>query len=122
MKKNAGGFFKYYELEQYEDVLRKAKYEHGDLTLQPSPNKDVFNEYIFMRSPKFVETVLEREVNGYKVDLTMLYENIDIAETISNVTGKKIKKINKESFELEDIGEIRYDNIPIEYIKPLIWW
>jgi len=121
-EKNAGGFFKYYELEQYEDVLRKAKYEHGDLTLQPSPNKDVFNEYIFMRSPKFVETVLEREVNGYKVDLTMLYENIDIAETISNVTGKKIKKINKESFELEDIGEIRYDNIPIEYIKPLIWW
>ncbi|HOL87201.1 MAG TPA: site-specific DNA-methyltransferase, partial [Defluviitoga tunisiensis] len=117
-------FFKYYELEQYEDVLRNAKYEHGDLTLQPSPGKDVFNEYIFMRSPKFVEAVLKREGNEYKVDLSKIYpeKRIDIAETLSNVLGKKIRKISKESFELEDIGKIRYDNIPVEYIKPLIWW
>ncbi|ABR31533.1 DNA methylase [Thermosipho melanesiensis] len=123
-EKSAGGFFKYYELEQYENVLKNAKYEHGDLTLQPSSNKDVFNEYIFMRSPKFVETVLRREGNDYKVDLSKLYpeKEIDIVETLSNVLGKKIKKIRKESFELEDIGEIRYDNIPVEYIKPLIWW
>lgn len=123
-EKNAGGFFKYYELEQYEEVLRNTKYEHGDLSLQPSPGKDVFNEYIFMRSPKFVETVLRREGNEYKVDLSKLYpeKKIDIVETLSNVLGKKIKKISKESFELEDIGEIRYDNIPVEYIKPLIWW
>lgn len=121
---NAGGFFKYYELEQYEEVLRNAKYEHGDLTLQPSPGKDVFNEYIFMRSPKFVEDVLKREGNEYKVDLSKIYpeKKLDIAETLSNVLGKKIRKISKESFELEDIGEIRYDNIPVEYIKPLIWW
>ncbi len=121
---NAGGFFKYYELEQYEEVLRNAKYEHGDLTLQPSLGKDVFNEYIFMRSPKFVEAVLKREGNEYKVDLSKIYpeKRIDIAETLSNVLGKKIRKISKESFELEDIGEIRYDNIPVEYIKPLIWW
>ncbi|RDI91127.1 modification methylase, type III R/M system [Thermosipho africanus Ob7] len=119
-----GVFIKYYELEQYEEVLRNAKYEHGDLSLQPSPGKDVFNEYIFMRSPKFVETVLRREGNEYKVDLSKLYpeKKIDIVETLSNVLGKKIKKISKESFELEDIGEIRYDNIPVEYIKPLIWW
>lgn len=123
-EKSAGGFLKYYELEQYEDVLRNAKYEHGDLTLQPSPNKDVFNEYIFMRSPKFVETVIRKEGNDYKVDLSKIYpeKKIDIAETISNVLGKKVNKINKESFDLEDIGEIRYDNIPVEYIKPLIWW
>ncbi|MBZ4651133.1 site-specific DNA-methyltransferase, partial [Thermosipho sp. (in: thermotogales)] len=123
-EKKAGGFFKYYELEQYEEVLRNAKYEHGDLSLQPSPGKDVFNEYIFMRSPKFVETLLKREGNEYKVDLSKLYpeKKIDIVETLSNVLGKKIKKISKESFELEDIGEIRYDNIPVEYIKPLIWW
>ncbi|WP_103898004.1 site-specific DNA-methyltransferase [Petrotoga halophila] len=28
---NAGGFFKYYELEQYEDTLRKVKYEDSTL-------------------------------------------------------------------------------------------
>jgi adenine specific DNA methylase Mod len=119
-----GVFVKYYELEQYEEVLRNTKYEHGDLSLQPSPGKDVFNEYIFMRSPKFVEAVLRREGNEYKVDLSKLYpeKKIDIVETLSNVLGKKIKKISKECFELEGIGEIMYDNIPVEYIKPLIWW
>jgi adenine specific DNA methylase Mod len=123
-EKQAGGFFKYHTLEQYEDVLRKAKYEHGDLTLQPSQGKDVFNEYIFMRSPKFVENVVKKVGEEYKVDLTKIYpdKEIDIAETLSNVLGKKIKKIGKNYVELEDIGKIEFDNIPIEYIKPLIWW
>ena len=30
-----GGFFKYYELEQYEDTLRKVKYEDEDLFDNP---------------------------------------------------------------------------------------
>ncbi|MDN5324753.1 MAG: adenine-specific DNA-methyltransferase [Thermosipho sp. (in: thermotogales)] len=121
---NAGGFFKYYILEQYEDVLRKAKYEHGDLTLQPSQGKDVFNEYIFMRSPKFVENAIKRVGEDYRVDLTKIYseKEIDTAETLSNVLGKKIMKIGKNYVELEDVGKIEFENIPIEYIKPLIWW
>jgi adenine specific DNA methylase Mod len=28
-----GGFFKYYELEQYEDALANCKYEDGDLLM-----------------------------------------------------------------------------------------
>jgi adenine specific DNA methylase Mod len=46
---NAGGFFKYYELEQYEEILRKAKY------LEPKEQKTLFDEdfnYIFSTDPK----------------------------------------------------------------------
>jgi len=121
---NAGGFFKYYELEQYEDVLRNAKYEHGDLSLQPSPNEDVFNEYIFMRSPKFVETAVQRVDQGFKIDLGKIYpeKSVDIAETISNLFGKKIIKITRDAVELQDVGKVYFENLPIERIKSLIWW
>ncbi|ODN30437.1 site-specific DNA-methyltransferase [Fervidobacterium thailandense] len=123
-EKNAGGFFKYYELEQYEEVLRNAKYIHGDISLQPRPGKDAFNEYVFMRDPKFVEDAIVKDSDKFKVDLTRIYKDkvVDIPETISNVTGKKIKKISKDYFVLEDIGMIRYDDIPLEYVKELIWW
>ncbi len=121
---NAGGFFKYYELEQYEDVLRNAKYEHADLMLQPSQGKDVFSEYVFMRSPKFVEHVLEKTDSGFKVSFEKLYpdKKIDIAETLSNVLGEKILRILDNAVILEKSGKIEFENIPIEYIKPLIWW
>jgi len=123
-EKTAGGFFKYYELEQYEDVLRNAKYEHCDLSLQPSPNEDVFNEYIFMRSPKFVETAVQRVNNEFKVDLGKIYaeKSIDIAETISNVLGEKIVKITRDAVELQNVGKVYFESLPIEYVKPLIWW
>ncbi|MEN6591553.1 MAG: site-specific DNA-methyltransferase [Fervidobacterium sp.] len=123
-EKTAGGFFKYYELEQYEDVLRNAKYEHGDLSLQPSPNEDVFNEYLFMRSPKFVETAVQRVNNEFKVDLGKIYaeKSIDIAETISNVLGEKIVKITRDAVELQNVGKVYFESLPIEYVKPLIWW
>lgn len=123
-EKNAGGFFKYYELEQYEEVLRNAKYLYGDISLQPTPGKDSFNEYIFMRDPKFVEDAIVRDGDDFKIDFSRIYKDksIDVAETISNVTGKRIRKICKDYFVLEEIGIIRYDDIPIEYAKELIWW
>ncbi len=44
-EKNAGGFFKYYELEQYEDTLKRVKYEDTDLF--NNPYQDLYNQYIF---------------------------------------------------------------------------
>ncbi|MDK2946696.1 MAG: adenine-specific DNA-methyltransferase, partial [Geotoga sp.] len=78
----------------------------------------------FMRSPKFVENAIKRVGEDYRVDLTKIYseKEIDTAETLSNVLGKKIMKIGKNYVELEDVGKIEFENIPIEYIKPLIWW
>ncbi len=122
-EKNAGGFFKYYELEQYEDTLRRVKYEDADLF--SNPYQDIYNQYIFMRDLKMLHALeINYDNNKVKVDLTKLYENIDIAETLSNLIGKMIKKVNRSGvvFEDEDEDEINTQNLDYKLIKPLIWW
>lgn len=117
----AGGFFKYYELEQYEDVLRKAKYE--DANLFDDPNRDPYHQYVFLRDLKMLGALeVDAEKNAAKVDLSKLYENIDIAETLSNLTGKWIKRISADSVEFEDGEVVDTKNLDWKLIKPLIWW
>jgi len=117
----AGGFFKYYELEQYEDVLRKAKYE--DANLFDDPNRDRYHQYVFLRDLKMLGALeVDAEKNAAKVDLSKLYENIDIAETLSNLTGKWIKRISADSVEFEDGEVVDTKNLDWKLIKPLIWW
>jgi len=57
-----------------------------------------------------------------KVDLAKLYPNIDIAETLSNLTGKWIKKISEAEVEFEDGTKINTIDLDYKLIKPLIWW
>ena len=114
-----GGFFKYYELEQYEDALRQVKYKDGDLF--EIPGKDPYSQYIFMKDQKMLDAV-ELKKNKVKVKLENLYPNIDIPETLSNLSGKWIKKINKDEVEFEDGEKINIKNLDYELIKPLIWW
>jgi adenine specific DNA methylase Mod len=118
---NAGGFFKYYELEQYEDALRKVKYEDADLF--DNPNEDPYNQYIFMRDLKMLEALnIDYENNKVKVNLSRLYPNIDIPETLSNLTGKWIKRITKGYVEFKDGEKVDIKNLDYKLIKPLIWW
>ncbi|MCS6876325.1 MAG: site-specific DNA-methyltransferase [Aquificaceae bacterium] len=122
-KDRAGGFFKYYELEQYEDTLKKAVYKDSDLF--KNPYKDPFSQYIFMKDEKLLKSVeLDYENNKVKIDLSKLYEEIDLPETLSNLLGKYIKKINPERVEFEDGTKINLKDKDIDYslIKPLIWW
>ncbi len=60
--------------------------------------------------------------NEMKVDLLKLYSNIDIAETLSNLTGKWIKKIRADEVEFEDGTKINTKDLDYKLIKPLIWW
>jgi len=86
-----GGFFKYYELEQYEEALVNCKYEDGDLF--NSPSKTPYQEYVFMKDEKMLEALeIDYENNKVKVDLSQLYSNIDITETLSNLTGNGLRK------------------------------
>ena len=129
-----GGFFKYYELEQYEDTLRKVKYEDSDLSsLFPSDRgvsaladgvfKDPYNQYVFMRDLKMLEALeVDYENNKVKVDLSKLYSNVDIPETLSNLLGKWIKRITSDYVEFEDGEKIDLKNLDYKLIKPLIWW
>lgn len=116
-----GGFFKYYQIEQYEDVLRRAKYADADLF--DDPNKDAYHQYVFLRDLKMLEALeVDTKKNAVKVDLGKLYDGIDIAETLSNLTGKWIKRITADSVELEDGEVVDTKNLDWKRIKPLIWW
>jgi len=117
-----GGFFKYYELEQYEEALANCKYEDGELF--NAPGRSPYQEYVFMKDEKMLEAIeIDYEKDKVKVDLAKIYPNIDIAETLSNLTGKWIKKIEEDKVWLEGMDSpIDIKNIDYKLIKPLIWW
>ena len=60
--------------------------------------------------------------NSVKVDLSNLYDGIDIAETLSNLTGKWIKRITEDYVEFEDGEKINIKELDYNLVKPLIWW
>ena len=88
-----------------------------------NPYQEPYNQYVFMRDLKMLEAMgVDVKENRVKVDLSRLYENIDIAETISNVRGKWIKRIAPDFVEFEDGEKVDIRNLDYRLIKPLIWW
>ncbi len=60
-----------------------------------------------------------------KVVFEKLYPDVDIAETLSNLSGKHIKQLFEDKVVFEDGTEIIYSEMTFEeypWIKPLIWW
>jgi adenine specific DNA methylase Mod len=120
-EKNAGGFFKYYELEQYEETLANTVYENHDMFIVG--DKTPYEQYVFMKDEKMLRALeIDYENRKVKVDLNKLYPNIDIAETLSNITGKWIKKIEEDQVEFEDSSKVNIKDLDYKLIKPLIWW
>ncbi|MBN1968182.1 MAG: site-specific DNA-methyltransferase [Candidatus Delongbacteria bacterium] len=116
-----GGFFKYFELEQYEETLANCKYSDGDLFSKSS--EKAYQEYVFMKDEKMLSALeIDYKNNKVKVDLSKLYPDIDIAETLSNLTGKWIKAIKDGEVEFTDGSKINTKELDYKLIKPLIWW
>ena len=123
-----GGFVKYYELEQYEDVLNKAVYSADNACAHAN---DLFAQYVFFADKKLTDVY---RVNGQEVclDFNRLYENIDLPETISLLYGAPIERITADEVKLADISQpIKYnvgkmnDDEKIAFVKllkPLLWW
>lgn len=119
-KNRAGGFFKYFELEQYEEILRTIKY------------KDIYQEmdhfpenYIFTIDEKLLFCVCEEDGKLYfKADQLYPDRNIDIAETISCLKGINIKKVHIERIELEngEIIKLKEGKIELGHVAPALWW
>jgi hypothetical protein len=125
----AGGFFKYYALEQFEDTLRRAQYAEADLFTE-SLREDPC-QYLFLRDLKMLEALeVDWEKGKVRVDLSRLYEGIDIPETLSNLTGRWIRRIYPDpqnpkvvaAVEFEDEGRVDLSQLDWHLIKPLIWW
>ena len=86
-----GGFFKYYSLEQYEETLRASTYNDGEYALLDS-NKTPFQQYIFFADEKFAHAVKRGGKDKIKINLGDLYPDIDIAESLANVLGRRIRR------------------------------
>ena len=133
--KGTSHFVKYFRLEQYEEVLRKAHYRDDDA---PLFLQDPYTQYVFLRDTKMLDNAetgekvmeVDLERNEIRVDLSRLYPDIDLAETLSCLTGKWIRRIHPTegdptkpgTVEFEDGTTVDLQNPPWELVKPLIWW
>ena len=116
-----GGFFKYYELEQYEEVLANAKFQwQGNL------GQIQVEKYSFMQDQKLLDAIeIDYANKNAKLVFETLYQDVDIAETLSNISGKHIKQIFEDKVVFEDGSEVVYAEMTFEkypWVKPLIWW
>lgn len=109
---------KYYELEQYEEALAKCQYKDHEVFDEQSP----YSSYVFMADEKLLTDTVSITDKQVKIDLTKLYPDIDIAETLSNLLGKKIAKQSKNSVTFTDGDKIDLTNLDLDIIKPLLWW
>ena len=68
---------------------------------------------------------VDTKKNKVQVDLSRLYKGIDLPETLSNLTGKRIRRIRPDSVEFED-GTVtdltKQDFEFFKLIKPMVWW
>ena len=114
-------FVKYYDLESYEDVLRRARYADADLF--NNPYDDPYHSYVFLRDLKLLEALdVDVEHNAVHLHPERLYPDIDLAETLSQRRGKWIKRITAEYVEFQDGERLSLLEPDWEVLKPLIWW
>ena len=116
-KLTKGGLVKYYDLESYEATLSKAEYQ-----LNSEGIIDLYN------SRKLVNDKVLDKADGVKFDCKQIYEDIDIYETISNVSGWKIKQRFEDRcvyFDGEKEIEVKEDELYLSeypFLRDLIWW
>ena len=125
--KGASHFCKYFALEQYEDTLRRALYVNDSDTTQPAffdnPYESPFASYVFLRDKKMSDALaVDYEKNKISVDFSKLYEDIDLAETLSCIKGKFIKSLTADSVTFADGETVKFDELDYRDILPLIWW
>ena len=120
-------FVKYFTLEQYEDVLRRAVYGDAEpLFIQADP----YSQYVFLRDLKLLDNAetgeavmaIDPAADAVHVHLERLYPDVDVAETLSCVTGQRIRRLLPGEVEFEDGQRMSLLDPPWDVVKPLIWW
>ena len=125
-----GGAFKYYTLEQYEETLKNSRYKDGD-QLEIDSLKSPFEQYVFFGDDKLAHAVQSVKNGKLKINLKDLYKDIDIAESLSNILGKPIRRRAENEVTFTD-GTVEKTNPAkmteeekqhfITLIKPYLWW
>jgi len=71
----------------------KRKIKHDNIILFNIPNGISYRQDVFLKDKRVSDTCdIVYKNNEREENLTRFYPNIDIAETLSNLTGKGIKK------------------------------
>ena len=118
-----GLFCKVCSLEQYEEAIASAVYadEEGDLFINTKTNP--YSQYVFFADLKMAEALeLDYDKDEVNVHLDRLYPDIDLAETLSCVTGKWIKRITADEVEFTDGSKQSLSKPDWRLLKPLIFW
>lgn len=128
-----GGIFKYYELEQYEETLDNSVYE-GQHSFLDKKIPEVYSQYIFFNDRKMIGNIKINNDNKIEFDLNSIYQDIDIIETISNITGLPILSVDDTYYYFGDNNnklKIKIDSDKmsenektelITILKPYLWW
>lgn len=101
-EKNAGGFFKYHTLEQYEDALENIEFEEQNETQQRlfTELPDYFVKYMLEWETKNSNTFLNlerlKDPFSYKLKILENYQqkevNVDLVESFNYLIGLNISK------------------------------
>ena len=123
--------FKYYSLEQYEETLKNACYNEDGKYLNIDSAKSPFEQYVFCNDDKFAHAVKPLKEGKLEINLHNLYPDIDIAESLSNILGKPIRRRTADEVTFADgtVEKINPANMTeaekqhfIALIKPYLWW
>ncbi len=78
---------------------------------------------MFLRDLKNLDALeVDTARNAVHFHPERLYEDIDLAETLSNLRGKWIKRITREYVEFQDGEQISLTDPDWRLLKPLVWW
>ena len=123
-------FLKYYTLEQYEETLKNSRYEDGE-QFEIDSMKSPFEQYIFFGDDKLAHMVKPSNNGNLAINLHDLYPDVDIAESLSNILGKPIRRRTANTVTFTDGTTEPIDPATmtekekrhfISLIKPYLWW
>ena len=118
-----GLFCKVCHLEQYEEAISNAVYAGHDDDLFRNTKTDPYSQYVFFQDSKMARAIeLDYKKDSVDVHLDRLYPDIDLAETLSCVTGKWIKRITADEVEFADGTRQSLTKPDWRLLKPLIFW
>ena len=129
-REGSSHFLKYYSLEQYEETLRNSRYADGE-QLELDSTKSPFEQYVFFSDDKLAHIAEPLKSGKLKIDLHQLYPDIDIAESLSNILGKHIRKRTVDSVSFADGSTEKINPATmsedekmhfISLLKPYLWW
>ena len=123
-----GGAFKYYELEQYEDTLKKMRYRESDLPIYDE-GKSLLEQYVFLGDDKLSQAVTSDK--KLSLDLDKLYSGISLSETLANALGSPLRRCQNGTAEFANGEKLKINFAEmteeekidlITRIRPYLWW